>query len=65
MKLLKNYIIFLYVPRINDILWIRQFNLTFKQYKAQIELFKDSTNFDVEHFMANDFIGFNIKAVKV
>ncbi len=30
--------------------------------KNHIELLKDATNFDVEHFIANDLIGFNIEA---
>ena len=33
-----------------------------KQYKAKVGLLKDASNFEVEHFMANDIIGFNIEA---
>ena len=32
------------------------------QYRAHIGLLRDATNFEVEHFMANDIIGFNIEA---
>ena len=37
-------------------------NYIANQYKARVELLNDATNFDVEHFMANDIIGFNINA---
>jgi len=37
-------------------------NYIANQYKARVELLNDATNFDVEHFMANDIIGFNIEA---
>jgi hypothetical protein len=37
-------------------------NYIAKQFKARVGLLKDATNFEVEHFMANDIIGFNIEA---
>jgi hypothetical protein len=37
-------------------------NYIANQYKAQVGLLKDATNFEVEHFIANDIIGFNIEA---
>jgi len=49
-------------PRITGIYWISLCNYIANQYKAQIGLLKDATNFEVEHFMANDIIGFNIEA---
>lgn len=49
-------------PRITGIYWISLCNYIANQYKAKVRLLKDATNFDVEHFMANDIIGFNIKA---
>ena len=49
-------------PRITGIYWISLCNYIAKQYKAKVRLLKDATNFDVEHFMANDIIGFNIEA---
>jgi hypothetical protein len=49
-------------PRITSIYWISLCNYIANQYKAQVGLLKDATNFDVEHFMANDIIGFNIEA---
>ena len=49
-------------PRITGIYWISLCNFITYQYKTKVELLKDATNFDVEHFMANDIIGFNIEA---
>ena len=49
-------------PRITGIYWISLCNYIANQYKARVGLLKDATNFDVEHFMANDIIGFNIEA---
>ena len=49
-------------PRITDIYWISLCNYIANQYKAKVGLLKDATNFDVEHYMANDIIGFNIAA---
>ncbi len=49
-------------PRITGIYWISLCNYIAYQYKTKVELLKDATNFDVEHFMANDIIGFNIEA---
>jgi hypothetical protein len=47
--------------RITGIYWISLCNYIANQYKAQVELLRDATNFDVEHFIANDIIGFNIE----
>ena len=49
-------------PRITDIYWISLCNYIAKHYKAQVRLLRDATNFEVEHYMANDIIGFNIEA---
>ena len=49
-------------PRIKVNYWISLCSYIADQYKARVELLKDATNFDVEHFMANDIIGFNIEA---
>ena len=49
-------------PRITGIYWISLCSFIAYQYKTKVELLKDATNFDVEHFMANDIIGFNIEA---
>ena len=49
-------------PRITGIYWISLCNYIAKQYKAQVELLRDATNFEVEHYMANDIIGYNIEA---
>ena len=49
-------------PRISGIYWISLCNFIAYQYKTKVGLLKDATNFDVEHFMANDIIGFNIEA---
>ena len=48
-------------PRITGIYWISLCNYIANQYKAKVGLLRDATNFDVEHFMANDIIGFNIE----
>lgn len=52
-------------PRITDIYWISLCNYIANQYKAQVRLLRDATNFEVEHYMANDIIGFNIEADNV
>lgn len=49
-------------PRITGIYWISLCNYIANQYKSKVGILKDATNFDVEHFMANDIIGFNIDA---
>lgn len=49
-------------PRITGIYWISLCNYIAYQYKTKVALLKDATNFEVEHFMANDIIGFNIEA---
>lgn len=49
-------------PRISGIYWISLCNFIAYQYKTKVGLLKDAANFDVEHFMANDIIGFNIEA---
>ena len=49
-------------PRISGIYWISLCNFIAYQYKTKVGLLKDATNFDVEHFMANDIIGFIIEA---
>lgn len=49
-------------PRITGIYWISLCNFIAYQYKTQVNLLRDATNFDVEHYMANDIIGFNIEA---
>lgn len=49
-------------PRITGIYWISLCNYIANQYKTKVELLEDAANFDVEHFIANDIIGFNIEA---
>jgi hypothetical protein len=49
-------------PRITGIYWISLCNFIAYQYKTHVNLLRDATNFDVEHYMANDIIGFNIEA---
>lgn len=49
-------------PRIKGIYWISLCNFIAYQYKTKVGLLKDAINFDVEHFMASDIIGFNIEA---
>jgi hypothetical protein len=49
-------------PRITGIYWISLCNYIANQYKAQVRLLRDATNFEVEHYMAKDIIGFNIEA---
>lgn len=49
-------------PRITGIYWISLCNYIANHYKTKVGLLKDATNFDVEHYMANDIIGFNIEA---
>lgn len=48
--------------RISGIYWISLCNFIANQYKTQVNILRDATNFDVEHYMANDNIGFNIEA---
>ena len=49
-------------PRITGIYWISLCNFIAYQYKTKVELLKEASNFEVEHFMANDIIGFVIEA---
>ena len=49
-------------PRITGIYWISLCNFIAYQYKTQVNLLRDATNFEVDHYMANDIIGFNIEA---
>jgi hypothetical protein len=49
-------------PRITGIYWISLCNYIAKQYMDHVWLLRDATNFEVEHFIANDIIGFNIEA---
>jgi hypothetical protein len=49
-------------PRISGIYWISLCNYIANQYKAQVRLLRDATNFEVEHYMAKDIIGFSIEA---
>jgi hypothetical protein len=49
-------------PRITGIYWISLCNYIANQYMDHVWLLRDATNFEVEHFMANDLIGFNIEA---
>lgn len=49
-------------PRCTGIYWIRLCNFIANQYKEHVRLLKDATHFKVEHFIANDIIGFNINA---
>jgi hypothetical protein len=49
-------------PRIKVNYWISLCNYIANQYKSQVRVLRDATNFEVEHFMANDIIGFNIEA---
>jgi len=49
-------------PRIKGIYWISLCNFIAYQYKTQVNLLRDATNFEVDHYMANDIIGFNIEA---
>jgi hypothetical protein len=52
-------------PRISGIYWISLCNFIAYQYKTHVNLLRDAHNFDVEHYMANDIIGFNIEAGNV
>ena len=49
-------------PRIKVNYWISLCNYIANKYKANLGLLRDATNFEVEHFIANDIIGFNIEA---
>jgi hypothetical protein len=49
-------------PRIKVNYWISLCNYIANKYKANVVLLKNATNFEVEHFIANDIIGFNIEA---
>jgi hypothetical protein len=49
-------------PRITGIYWISLCNYIAYQYKTQVNLLRDASNFEVDHYMANDIIGFNIEA---
>jgi len=47
-------------PRCTGLYWISLCNYIANQYKKHVKLLKDATHFKVEHFIANDIIGFNI-----
>jgi hypothetical protein len=49
-------------PRISGIYWISLCNYIANHYKSQVQILRDATNFEVEHFIANDIIGSNIEA---
>lgn len=49
-------------PRCTGLYWISLCNKIAVQYKKHIELLTDATHFKVNHFIANDIIGFNISA---
>jgi hypothetical protein len=49
-------------PRCTDFNWISLCNKIAIQYKQEVNLLKDATNFEVKHFVVNDIIGFNIDA---
>ena len=50
------------VPRITDFYWISLSNYIANQYKAKDGLLKYAKNYNAEHFMENDIIGFKIEA---
>jgi hypothetical protein len=49
-------------PRCTGLFWNSLCNFIAVQYKKKVVLLNDATNFRVEHFVANDIIGFNITA---
>ena len=49
-------------PRITGVYWLKLCNFIANQYKTKVDILKDATNFEVEHFIANDIIGFNIES---
>lgn len=49
-------------PRCTGLYWISLCNTIAIHYKQQIDFLKDATNFEVNHFIVNDIIGFNIDA---
>ena len=49
-------------PRCTGLYWISLCGNIAAQYKQQVDFLKEATNFRVEHFIANDIIGFNINA---
>ena len=49
-------------PRIEGVFWIRLCKFIAYQYKTHVALLKDATKFEVEHYMANDIIGFTVDA---
>lgn len=51
-------------PRCTDLNWSSLCNKIAIQYKQEIDLLTDATNFEVKHFIVNDIIGFNINAAE-
>ena len=49
-------------PRIEGVFWIRLCKFIAYQYKTNVALLKDATHFEVEHYKANDIIGFTVDA---
>ena len=49
-------------PRCTGLYWISLCNNIAIQYKIHVDVLKNATNFEVKHFIANDIIGYNIKA---
>ena len=49
-------------PRIEGVFWIRLCKFIAYQYKTNVALLKGATKFEVEHYMANDIIGFTVDA---
>ena len=49
-------------PRCTGLYWISLCDNIAAHYKQQVDFLKDATNFEVNHFIVNDIIGFNIKA---
>lgn len=49
-------------PRCTGLYWISLCNNIAAQYKKQVEFLKDATHFEVDHYIANDIIGFKINA---
>ena len=49
-------------PRCTGLYWISLSDNIAAHYKKQVDFLKDATNFEVNHFIVNDIIGFNINA---
>lgn len=49
-------------PRCTGLYWISLCNHIANHYKEHVKLLKDATHFKVEHFIANDIIGFMVNA---